>query len=691
MKTHYLLLFNLLLPFLIFSQETSFEWAKQLRGLNGNQITSTGFSQGNSIAVDTDGNVYSMGAFGGMVDFDPGIGSYQLNSLARSDLYVSKLDNKGNFLWSRNIGGDKDIYGLSIALDSHGNVYITGRFTDTVDFDPGNGLMTLYAVAFDAFVLKLSSSGDFRWVRQLSSLENCTGESIELDSHGFVYVAGTFMGSTDFDQFKGKEVLSPHIYKDIFILKLDPFGQFQWVKQYRNYFMGSIGNENINIDVDSEDNVYSTGIFLDSMDFDPGVDSFFLSSNSFEPDIFISKLDSKGNFLWAKQVGGNGMKLAKSIHLDNQGNIIYSGIFTDIVDFDPGISTYELIGSREENNRHFISKLDTSGNFVWAKQLGGWNAYSQSFDRNITTDKKANIYISGSFAEKTDFDPGTDTMFLNSSTEIVYIAKFTEAGNFEWVKTFGTLNAGSSNLGSSIALDENQNIFTTGCFFDTVDFDPGDSTYYLQSLHYDAFIHKINQCNSRSVQKDTACNFYVWNGRKFQSSGIYYDTIANTAGCDSIMQLHLTIVEFNNKVSTDFPILHANLSNAIYQWMDCKKGIPVKNESRQSFEVKKNGSYAVILSKSICKDTSDCVDISGFPNAFEISPNPAKDQVQLHFLNDVQDMDISITDARERLVEKIDGFSGSQLTINLANHPRGTYFVSVELDGEIQREKLIKR
>jgi hypothetical protein len=116
---------------------------------------------GLSIAVDATGNVYTTGYFEGTADFDPGAGTTNLISAGNLDYFVSKLDPSGNFLWAKSIGGSSNEVGYSIAVDSSGNVYTTGYFAGTADFDPGAGTSNLTSVGGnDVFVLKLSPSGD---------------------------------------------------------------------------------------------------------------------------------------------------------------------------------------------------------------------------------------------------------------------------------------------------------------------------------------------------------------------------------------------------------------------------------------------------------------------------------------------------------------------------------------------------
>src|SRR5674476_1418906 len=120
------------------AQNVSLVWAKNMGGASDDYV--------NSIAVDASGNVYTTGYFLGTVDFDPGAGTYNLTSAGGYDIFIIKLDASGNFVWAKNMGassGASSDQGFSIAVDASGNVYTTGLFTGTADFDPGAGTYNL--------------------------------------------------------------------------------------------------------------------------------------------------------------------------------------------------------------------------------------------------------------------------------------------------------------------------------------------------------------------------------------------------------------------------------------------------------------------------------------------------------------------------------------------------------------------
>jgi hypothetical protein len=483
MKKNILFIFFLCCSKLVFGQDANFLWVKQFGG--------TGTSAARSMKLDASGNIYTIGGFSGTVDFNPGPGIYNLTSIGDHDIFVSKLDSAGNFIWAKQIGGQLYYAEYDLALDDAGNTHITGTFWGMVDFDPGAGIFNLNTIGtHDLFVLKLDSFGNFIWAKQIGgSQASVEGTSISLDDLGNVYTTGYTSDTVDFDPGIDTFMLNAgdSWCVDMFVLKLNPSGNFAWAKVLYGPY-SCVQSESISID--RFGNVLTTGTFLDTVDFDPGAGSFtlFPFGGIGDFDLFISKLDSSGNFVWAKQFGGESNQIGFSIITDDFSNVYTTGVFDAITDFDPGPSTYYMTPTTGRNI--FISKLDAAGNFVWAKQISGYG-----YGNAITLDAENNVYTTGFFQGYTDFDPGSGNFIINEplTPPDTYVLKLDSSGNFTWVRRFeGAVP--SSNYGGSIAVDDFNNIYTTGSFQGTSDFDPSINTFnFTSSSESNAYIHKMCQ------------------------------------------------------------------------------------------------------------------------------------------------------------------------------------------------------
>jgi hypothetical protein len=535
-------------------QAQNLTWAKKLGGTN-DEI-------GKSVVVDAIGNVYTTGYFRGTVDFDPGVATFTLASAGDWDVYVSKLDMNGNFVWAKRFGsaGASDDQSFSISLDPLNNVYTTGYFRGTVDFDPGPGTMTLSSSGLrDFFISKLDAAGNFVWAQKIGGLGDDIANSIVVDASGDVYTSGYFSGTVDFDPGITTNTLSSVGSLDIFISKLDQFGNYVWAKQ-----IGS-GNADFGICIttDGVGNILTAGYFQGTADFDPGLSTFTMATAG-SGDAFVIKLTNAGNFIFAKSLGGTGFDSIESIATDASNNIYTTGYFAGTADFDPSLNSFSLTSAGTDDV--FVSKLDNAGNFVWAKKMGGSSA---EVGHSIDVDASGNVYTAGSYNGTADFDPSATTnTLISSGANDIFVSKLDASGNYVWAKSIG--NSGNDDA-YGLTVDATGNVYTTGNFANTVDFDAGVGTYTLASFGglSDVFVLKMGSCaanaspvNTTPVVNLTLCqnqsttltatgtgtvNWYASpNGTTIVNSGLsfttptlsagsfsYYASTTNTCGAES--------------------------------------------------------------------------------------------------------------------------------------------------------------
>ena len=208
---------------------------------------------------------------------------------------------------------------------------------------------------------------------------------------------------------------------------------------------GTQDDEGYSIDIDSSGNSYVTGYFEGTASF--GTTTLTCTEDI---DIFIAKLDSNGNWLWAKQAGGSYWDMGYSIAIDSSGNSYVTGNFGETASF--GTTTLTSIGTADI----FVAKLDSNGNWLWAKQAGGTSSVAYGY--SIATDSSGNSYVTGYFGETASF--GSITLTSIGSWDI-FVAKLDSNGN--WL---GAIKAGGTiwDWGQSIAIDSEGNSYVTGFF-----------------------------------------------------------------------------------------------------------------------------------------------------------------------------------------------------------------------------------
>jgi hypothetical protein len=458
----------------------NFEWARKTGG--------TGSDQGRSVAVDASGNVYTAGSFQGTVDFDPGAGTYTLVSLGSDDAYVTKFDALGNFIWAKTFGGTSQEIAYDIDLDQNGNIYTTGYFENTVDFDPSASTYTITSLGLqDVFINKLDPLGNFIWTKVLGGTNSNVPYSIDVDATGNVHTTGYFSGNIDLDPSASTYTINGLGGFDIFISKLDAFGNFLWGKS----IAGTSNEIAYAITTDASGNVYTTGYYGGTVDFDPNAGSSPKTSSGNQPDVFISKLDASGNYVNAIGLVGNWTtNQANSIKVNNTGEVYIGGAFDANIDFDPGTGTANLMTTGIGDVDIFIAKYDASLNYIWAKRIG---STSDESCLGIDLDASDNIYATGYFRGTVDFDPNAGAFNMGAGgTNVTYFLKLDPLGNFIWARSiFGP----SGNSGNGIVVNSLNDVYTVGGFAGNVDFDPNTGTYTLTAVgSNDTYVHKMSQC-----------------------------------------------------------------------------------------------------------------------------------------------------------------------------------------------------
>lgn len=458
------------------AQVPDYEWAHSFGG--------SSFEHGRDIAVDAAGNVYTVGSFRGTVDFDPSATTFNLTATGNSDLFIQKLDVNGNFQWAAAVGGTGLEDDATVAVDAAGNVYFSGHFSGTADFDPGPGSLLFTSSGInDIFVQKLSPAGNLIWAHQTGGISSDKARDIHVDAFGNVYVAGFFWATADFDPSVVVVNATSVGGGDAFIQKLDANGNLIWVRTMG----GPSGEEVIALDTDPAGNVYAFGTFQGTADLDPtlGVQNFSAAGIT---ELFVQKLDGNGNFLWARAFGGSsGFDYARGLAVDLAGNVYTTGGFEGTGDFDPTAGTFNL--SSTGSTDIFLQKLGTNGNFLWANAMGSVGIENIV---DVGVDGAGNVYQAGTFALTVDFDPSAATASLTASGPFdLFLRKLDGNGNFDYALQIGGTNR---ELGHALHVQASGTLHLTGAFRSTVDFDPGGNVANRSSNgDYDAFVLKLSQ------------------------------------------------------------------------------------------------------------------------------------------------------------------------------------------------------
>jgi len=366
--------------------------------------------------------------------------------------------------WADTWGGGGDEEALSVAVDDSGNIYTSGYFSGTVDFDPGDGVESRQSAGdTDAFLCKFDPEGSLQWVHTWGGTSEDEARSVALDTYGYMYIIGSFNGTVDFNpEPVGVDEHTSTGGSDAFLCKFHTDGDYIWT----NTWGGDDQVEGKIITIDTFNNLFATGVFYGEADLDPGYYQKYYTSNG-AGDVFLIQFTLDGDFLWAHAWGGTDEDDCRAVAADDQGFSYVSGAFNGTVDFntDSGIDTHVSNGSWDA----FLSKFDYYGNFQWANTWGG---EGEDYAEAIDTDSFGNIYAGGWFEYTVDFNPdpvGEDKHTAWNAFD-AYMSKFNSDGEYQWGFAWGEA---SWDMVYGISVDGEDNAYATGWFNNTVDFDPG--------------------------------------------------------------------------------------------------------------------------------------------------------------------------------------------------------------------------
>ncbi len=478
-----------------------------------------------AMTVDAEGNIYITG------EFETPYFQYSYFPVEENDhsIFVAKMDNEGNWLWVNTCGGKGKEYGYDISIDSYQNVYITGRFTNEMQF----GTIELFpdGETNNVYVAKLYSTGNWDWATYFSGTGTLSVTSLNADIDGNLYVTGTSENEVDFYGFDGIEsehYLSLHCPTELqsknFVAKLNTNRSWEWASGEDVEFLGaSMNNINNSLVLYGKyskttalgshriDGSEGPGLFAAVMDrlgswkavllFDNkenplnnievirSSDGFYMLGNDniktvvlnrfsgIEEHIFRYDNEIPG-FIPVKKrfsmVQGSGDLDLDGTARDKAGNTYFIGHFKYNISI--GSSGIRPVGETDV----IIIKTDAEGNLLWFREAGGKGI---DFGAGIIPDGKNHLYVMGSFNETADFG---GTLLRSKGDEDIFVGKMDTDGKWLWVQSIG---GAGFDRGNSLDVDKAGNLVICGLFTESVSF--GSQTL-TGGEHGDIFVAKAD-------------------------------------------------------------------------------------------------------------------------------------------------------------------------------------------------------
>ncbi len=365
--------------------------------------------------------------------------------------------------------------------DAAGNVYMCGKFSGTVDVDPGAGTYNLTSNGlFDAFVVKYSPSGQFIWAFNIggTNVDEVTG--VKINNAGEVLLTGYYRGTNvDFDPGAGTFFMDGPgqggtdvgFGGDIFLAKYTSAGNFIWAFSIIGSYSQDIPQD---IAVDASDNIYLVGAVNGTstypIDADPGPAVYDIGGVG---HAFVAKYTTSSSFVWAFNYGTNGLNtgLMKIAMDPTDTAFVVAGFFRGTnVDFDPGPGVFNLTSNGVEDG--ILAKYSVNKTFMWAMEYGG---PSVDYTTDVKIDSNHSVYATGMFnGTNVDFNPSVAVSAISSAGgRDGFMAKYTKNGAYLWAYPMGST---FDDYSESISQWGNR-LIVTGSFQNTVDFDPGPGVF----------------------------------------------------------------------------------------------------------------------------------------------------------------------------------------------------------------------
>jgi hypothetical protein len=661
------------------AQTLQYDWTNTFGGNNSEDAK--------DIAVAKDNSVYVVGQFMSTVDFNPGVGVNAF-TVAIPNGYIAHYAADGTFINVIPILSSLITNCNGVEIDDSNNVYVSGSFSGTVDFDPGAGIAqrTSNGVT-DLFIAKYSSSSQLIWVRQYGQTLNTHNFDLEYSKNKLA-INGRFNGSISFSA--GDTITAMGGY-DIFALVLDTSGVFKWAKSF-----GNSGNEDSrSICLDAQQNVYLSGTFTGTIDVNPSstIVNNIVSNGINGGDVFILKLDTAGNYTWVRTLNGGGAEFIFDMQTYGE-NLYVNGGFTWTVDFDPSpaFDTLVNVGGIDA----FAWKLTQNGTHLWVRKVGN-NSFDFYDGRTIAFTKTGKPYFLGIFEGSANFNKqGNNSLSSNGSFD-VYVWALEPNGDFRWAKSFGGTD---NDVGLAIATDSEDNLLLGGFYRLTVDFNPwvGVDNHSAApsgpSVLADAFVSKWSKCEYNSNINIVSCTKpYNWNGQAYNADGLYSGFFVSADSCDSTVALNLSFQSIDTTVTVNQQVLSANQNGAVYQWYDCVTWQPINGANSQSFSTPINGSYAAIIQINGCTDTTVCSKINSLSlsntettSDVLLYPNPANDFLNVISSNNIQEIKMYSMDGKLIMQSK-----ENTKALDVRNIKNGIYILAFTLENGYEFRKIWKK
>ena len=434
-----LMTFNLLFVGLSTAQQKGafLEWVIQTKG-EGNLLAHGVLD----VSTSLNNEIIVVGGFNRTVDFDPLFDGFSIETPYQDTTisFLAKYSTKGKLIWINVM--DADLM-ENLKTDEEGNIYVTGKFKRSVDFDPGSDSVILHPDSEDYFVASYTSNGSFRWVKKFhnvgSARYNIQDLSICNETQTLSFI-GSFNRAVDFHPDEETEVIfdTGSMTKTFFYLANFSFsGEYNWVKAFDNSRTNGQYQRNYRLTNNEDGDIYISGTYFDTLQLDPDNETAIVLTQNNERENFIAKYSNDGEFLWYSVTQGAGAGITNVAY--NNGSVFVTGACFHDFSFYSSIQHNTTLIETDETVQRSMMVIELDAISSEVKQSILLKTYGDIIGgtRDLAFDLHNNIYVSGAFqyTGHIDFNPSTTETFnviQSSSNAETFLAKYTKEGAFQW-------------------------------------------------------------------------------------------------------------------------------------------------------------------------------------------------------------------------------------------------------------------
>lgn len=668
------------------------------------------------------GGLLVAGKFTGEVNFNPQEGNgAETSTIWDDDGFFAKYDSKGKLIWVKVLIGIGDGNVHHIDVDSVGDIYVSGEFSDQTDFDPSANTVfknTNDPGHEDIFFAKYSSTGNLIWVHNVGGWGADEVSAMQVSADGNITMEGevdmTFNDSIDVDPGAGSFWFKkkPQTTTSLFFLQYNNGGSFQWGKQFG---WGSGDNHIADVSIAPNGNLNICGRFRGTTDFEPGPVTVNRTSNGFS-DAFYGRYQPDGEMIQVRTFGTSHFDNAEAIATDAAGNIYITGEYEDTMDIDPNAGVQMLPYNWDEitrRNAMYLAKFNGSGNLVWAKSISQVNSFTSGDLLMITPDNKLLLGITTTGNIDVDFDAAQQNYSVLNWDNV--LVKYDLDAHY--MEHFAIKADGLPAEINTATYGNNNDLFLGGVI--------ADITYFSDNVVFDGFTQATDYTGFMVRYATGPANDAVCTATQLTVNAPAITTTNNNAGSDNISagvcfdddtvtsgvwfsfvapQVGKAVITtyYTNGMDDSqiavFESIPANDCNGLFTEISCNE---TPNEVSAMaidsvFGLTPGSTYYILVDGNNDNSGSFNIDVTAFDptginDVFEqsnisIYPNPSTGLYNVktdgHFTN------YTITDISGRIVAE-NNSGTNNFTIDLSNNAPGMYFISLKNSANVITRTLV--